>query len=59
MKPTVDFPALLENLFVERYTGQTVVHWQDGVPRMVEIVEKRKVDLTPPASAPILRAASR
>jgi hypothetical protein len=55
----VDFPDFLANLFQERYTGQTVVHWQDGVPRMVEIVEKRKVDLTPPAPGSILRAASR
>ena len=55
--PATNLPTLLQALYHERYTGQTVVHWQDGIPRLVEIVNKRRVDLTGGPPEPILQEA--
>jgi len=55
--PATNLPTLLAALFKQRYTGQTVVHWQDGIPRLVEIVDKRRVDLTGEAPGPTLQEA--
>jgi len=56
-REAADLPTLLQALFKERYTGQTVIHWADGVPQFAEVVDKRRVDLTQAPPPPILQEA--
>lgn len=34
------FPDLLDSLYSQRYTGRVLLHFHNGVPRIVEIAHK-------------------
>ena len=39
------FPALLERLHREQFTGATILHWGQGVPNAVEFVTTERLAL--------------